>query len=348
MLRKGINYDFGTFARRDEPSRATLDPQIMQREMTIIAHDLHCTAIRISGQSIERLTLAADYALRQGLEVWFSPSLVDATETEMLTYLAQCAQAAEHLRQNSSQVVFVVGCELTFFLQGLGIGTTGFERMNTFRNPWRLLASTLLKGSFNRRLNAFLRKAANTVREVFHGQITYAAGPWESVDWTLFDVVSLDYYRDIHNQSSYRQTLRTYFRFQKPVVILEFGCCTYRGAADQGGYGWAIVNRDITPRQLRDTFVRDETGQAQYLEELLNLFREEQVDGAFVFTFVMPSYPYSEDPRYDLDMASYSVVKTLVQQSGHTYPNLPWEPKAAFYQVARCYEAEDEIPPGTH
>ena len=114
-----MNYDVGTFARRDEPSRTTFDPALVQREIDIIKNDLHCNAIRISGQEIARLTLAAEYALHQGLEVWFSPAWVDATEQEMLAYLAQCAQAAEWLRQQSSQVIFVIGCELTFFMQGL-------------------------------------------------------------------------------------------------------------------------------------------------------------------------------------------------------------------------------------
>jgi hypothetical protein len=32
------------------------------------------------------------------------------------------------------------------------------------------------------------------------------------------------------------------------------------------------------------------------------------VDGAFVHTFVSPISPHSENPRYDFDMASYSLV----------------------------------------
>lgn len=339
MQRKGINYDVGTFTRSNESSRAALDPAVMQREIEIIKNDLHCTAIRISGQEIERLTLAANYALRQGLEVWISPALVDATEQETLSYLAQCAQAAEQLRQQSPQIIFVVGCELTFFMQGLVDGNTAFERMNTFMKPWRLLKSTLAKGPFNKRLNAFLRKAAATVRESFHGQLTYASGPWESVNWTPFDFVGIDYYRDARNKASYRQTLHTYFKYGKPVVILEFGCCTYKGAEEKGGYGWAIVNRDTTPRQLRGAFARDEQGQARYLRELLDIFQEERVEGAFVFTFVMPGYPYSEDPIYDLDMASYSLVKTYVHQTGQTYKEMPWEPKESFRQLAHYYSA---------
>ena len=343
MNRKGINYDVGTLTvTKDSSSRETFDPLLVQREIDIIKNDVHCTAIRISGQDIPRLLLASEYALRQGLEVWFSPRWIDATEQEMLVYLAQCAQAAEHLRQEFPRVVFVVGCELTFFLQGLVDGNSSLERMQTFMKPWRLLKSTLVKGPFNKRLNAFLARATTVVRDKFHGQLTYASGPWEAVNWTLFDFVGIDYYRDARNASSYRQTLRKYFTYGKPVVILEFGCCTYQGAEEKGGYGWAIVNRSTTPRQLQGAYVRDEQVQATYLRELLDIFREEDVEGAFVFTFVMPAYPYNDDPRYDLDMASYSLVKTCANHMGQTYNDVPWEPKESFKQVARSYNALEQ------
>jgi hypothetical protein len=39
-----------------------------------------------------------------------------------------------------------------------------------------------MKGSFHKRLNSFLAKAAVVVREHFHGQLTYASGSWENVD----------------------------------------------------------------------------------------------------------------------------------------------------------------------
>jgi hypothetical protein len=336
MNRRGMNYDVGTFAGKGISSRETLDPAIMQREIDIIKNDLHCTAIRISGQDITRLTLAAEYALRQGLEVWFSPAFTDANEQEMLAYFVQCAQAAEHVRQQSPQVVFVVGCELTLFMQGLVEGNDLFERIKTLTIRWGLLKS-LLRGSFKKRLNTFLAQATAVIREQFHGQLTYASGPWEEVDWTLFDIVSIDAYRDAANQHSFRKTLRTYFQHGKPVVISEFGCCTYKGAEDRGSSGWVIVDRNKTPRQLQGLFVRDEQGQARYLLDLLDMFQAETVDGAFVFTFVSPSYPSREDPLFDLDMASFSLVKTFVDQRGTTYPDLPWEPKESFRQVANYY-----------
>jgi hypothetical protein len=338
MERKGINYDVGIFLSPDSPSREVFDPAIARREIEIIKHDLHCTAIRITGQEKERLMVAAQYALEQGLEVWLTPFWINATEQETLAYLAECAQAAEPLRQQWPQMVFVVGCELTGFMQGLIEGKTPLERMGTFMKPWKLLKSTLVKGPFNRRLNAFLKKATATVREHFHGPLSYASGPWEPVDWSLFDYVGVDYYRDGRNKATYQQGLRKYFTHGKPVVITEFGCCTYQGAEERGSYGWLIVDRAVTPRRLKGSYVRDEAGQATYLTDLLDIFQAEGVNRAFAFTFVSPSYTTSDDPLYDLDMASYSLVKTYPDKKGQTYPDMPWEPKESFKRVAHYYK----------
>src|SRR4051794_12248209 len=108
MNRKGINYDTGIPTTYGALTRETFDPPIVRREIEIIKNDLHCTAIRISGERIDRLSVAADYALQQGLEVWFSPSLQNATPSDTLTYLAEAAQAAEKLRQPSPRVVFIM------------------------------------------------------------------------------------------------------------------------------------------------------------------------------------------------------------------------------------------------
>jgi hypothetical protein len=168
--------------------------------------------------------------------------------------------------------------------------------------------------------------------------MTYSSGTWENVDWNLFDFVGIDYYRDEHNKPSYREKLRAYFKYGKPVVILEYGCCTYKGADDKGGYGWAIVDRNKTPNELKGDYLRDEGVQVNYLTELLDIFAEENVYGAFWFTFVMPSYPYNENQIYDLDTASYSVVKSFIDKNGTTYNDMPWEPKASFTALARYYE----------
>jgi hypothetical protein len=61
------------------------------------------------------------------------------------------------------------------------------------------------------------------------------------------------------------------------------------------------------------------------------------VDGAFWFTFAGFGYPHHTDPRYDLDCASFGVLKILDGATGETYPGMPWEPKQSFYALADCY-----------
>jgi len=47
--------------------------------------------------------------------------------------------------------------------------------------------------------------------------------------------------------------------------------------------------------------------------------------------------PHRSDPREDLDMASWGVVKVLEHRMGSTYPDMPWEPKAAFRTLGDYY-----------
>jgi hypothetical protein len=63
------------------------------------------------------------------------------------------------------------------------------------------------------------------------------------------------------------------------------------------------------------------------------------VDSAFVFAFALHGYPHRPDgdPRDDLDLASYGVVKMLDGRRGETYPDMCWEPKAASAALASYY-----------
>lgn len=128
----------------------------------------------------------------------------------------------------------------------------------------------------------------------------------------------------------------------KPVAITEFGCAGYRGADAVGARGLEIVEYDATgPVRLNGEYVRDEIGQAAYLRELLEAFDAGGIDSAFVFIFALYDMPYRPegDPRDDLDLASYSIVKILENRMGDTYPDMRWEPKAAFTAVADFYRS---------
>lgn len=67
------------------------------------------------------------------------------------------------------------------------------------------------------------------------------------------------------------------------------------------------------PALLRRRFpdsgiVRDEAGQAAELGAVLDLVEYSGIDGAFVYTYVAPSYPSSREAALDLDAASYALV----------------------------------------
>jgi len=117
MRGKGINYDTGFFPGGKD-SRPGFDPETAREELRIIADDLHCTAVRVSGSVPERLEAAARAAAAAGLEVWFAPFPCELTAEQLLEYLADCARRAEAVRAEGAEVVFVAGCETSLFCPG--------------------------------------------------------------------------------------------------------------------------------------------------------------------------------------------------------------------------------------
>lgn len=337
MQRKGINYDTGFTPFGTHSSRGAFEPDQVRREMEVIARDLHCNAVRISGGDPSRIALAAEYALAEGLEVWFAPFPCNMTADELLPYFAACAERAEALRRQTPKVAFVLGCEMSLFNYGFIPGANAQERIQTMMSPEFWAQSATSPEERIRQFNDFLRRAVAAVRATFSGPVTYASGPWEGVDWSQFDIVGVDHYRDAHNRDTYGKELRRYSVFQRPVVVTEFGCCTYQGAQDRGGIGWAIVDRAAQPPRLTENVVRDEQAQADELVALLDILNAEGVDGAFWFTFAGYEYPHHDDPRFDLDCASYGVVKMLDGATGEAYPGMPWEPKRSFNALAEYY-----------
>jgi len=341
MRWKGINYDIGVVSIGDRLSRESFDPLQVRREMEVIARDLNCNAVRISGSDPARIALAAEEALAQGLAVWFAPFPTSMTAEELIPYFTACAQAAETLRQPPSHVVFVVGCEMSLYNSGFIPGATMWERMQAMMNPALLASQSASPEELLRRFNVFLGQSVAAVREQFAGPVTYASGAWEQVDWSLFDIVGVDAYRDAGNKDAYRKQLRAYLAHGRPVVVTEFGCCTYKGAQDRGGLGWTIVDRAARPPRLTEDVIRDEQTQVDYLAEVFDILEEERVEGAFWFTFASYTYPWNPNSRHDLDCAAYGVVKLLDGATGEQYPGMPWEPKQAFYALAERYANSD-------
>ena len=326
----GIVYDTGTNYRPGQLSRQIWNRAVVQEEMRVIRAQLLCNAISISGTNIQRLEQAATAAFGQGLQVWMQPRLFDASRQDMLTYLGEIATMAETLGQRHGKLVLNVGCELSMFTQGFVEGGNFQERMAT------LQASPVpLFPDINKALGEHLAQASEIARKHFKGEITYSPIPWEDVDWKLFDIVSANYYRDADNRPTYVEGLRELRRHGKPVVITEFGCSTFEGAEQRGGMGFDIIDFEQDPPRIKDGHVRSEQTQATEIGNLLRLYKEEEIDGAFVYQFLSEGEVHSPDACYDLDMASHAIVKCHGIDLARG--EIRWEPKLAFHDIARIY-----------
>jgi hypothetical protein len=338
---KGMTYDTG-YIRNGGISRISFDPAVVRHELAIIRDDLHCNAVQVIGGDPGRLELAAGCAAELGLEVWFSPYPLELSHAEILALFTDCAERAERLRKGGAEVVFVTGVELSIMNQGFMPGDSVDKRLGWLLGDPDRRRERLAEVSA--RLNGFLRETVAMVRERFRGRVTYAAIPAERVDWAPFDIMSVELIRSAEVAGQFREGVRSLVAGGRPVAITGFGTAAYRGAGDRGGRVMEIIEYDEgtgTPVRLDGEYVRDESGQAEYLRELLEIFDAEGVDGAFVFLFALYNFPHRPDgdPRLDLDMASLGVVKMLEDRSGDTYPGMDWEPKAAFTAVAECYRS---------
>jgi len=349
---KGVSYDVGRVMGFNW--RPHFDLKIVHRELEIIKNDLHCNAVRICGLDMIRLMAASEAALDVGLEVWLSPEMWDKTPEKTLNYITKAATAAEKLRQRyPDRLVLSLGSELTLFMQGIVPGRNIAARI---KNP--RFMSSVKAGEHNKPLNNFLGKANTAVREVFHGKLTYASLVWEAVNWDLFDFVGVDHYRINRIEDKYVEMLKPSFSHNKPVVITEFGYGTCQGGIGSEGFlsssglGGGIIDlksqflhqipflgRFIRPH-TKGVHVRDEQWQARKLVENLSILDKAAVEGAFIFQFMSQITPYSDNPKFDLDMASSSLVKYWdTGKHGTTYPDMTWEPKESFKAVADYYKS---------
>ncbi|MFH8224391.1 hypothetical protein ACH4C2_35115 [Streptomyces sp. NPDC018057] len=339
MRARGMTYDTG-FVVHGQVSRERLDPAVVRRELTVIRDDLHCNAVQIIGGDPDRLELAAEAAAGLGLEVWFSPYPLELDREQILALFRDCAERAERLRRQGAAVVFVAGVELSVMNPGFLPGDSPEERVgHLMGRPERRAGAIRELGT---RVNAFLRDAVAAVRERFGGKLTYASIQFEQVDWAPFDIVTYELLRSAEIAGRFREAVRVLARGPKPLAVTGFGTAAYRGAGDRGGRVLDVVEYDPqtkAPVRLNGVYERDEPGQAAYLSELLEIFETEGVDSAFVFLFALPGYPHRPDgdPRDDLDRAGLGIVKLLEGRRGRTYPDMDWEPKAAFTAVAQRY-----------
>ncbi len=251
MRANGICYDTG-FLRPGSNSRRRFDSGLVRRELTVIRDDLHCDAVHLTGGDPERLELAARHAADLGLEIWFSPYPLELGTEEMLRLFADCAERAERIRRRGAEVVFVTGVELSVMNQGFLDGADTEERLTWLLADPELRADRMATAST--RVNAFLRDAVTVVRERFHGSITYAAIPFEGVDWSPFDFVTYELIRSAEVADRFREGVRGLTAQRKPVAVTGFGTATWRGAGEVAPRSMEVLENDpVTGAPLRLT-----------------------------------------------------------------------------------------------
>jgi hypothetical protein len=345
MRIKGVNYDVGTVMGVNW--RPDYDPEVVDRELAIIANDLRCNAVGISGKDIGRVLLTAEAAITHGLEAWLNPSdWSDKPPAATLAYIMEAARAAQPLHErHPGKVVLSIGSEFTLFMQGIIPGKTLRQRAMTVRKT-----DVVKTGQHNQPLNDFLTKAVAEVRKVFTGPVMYRSLAWEHVDWSNFEIIGVDHYWAETIRDRYVDVVKPLFTYGKPVVNTGFGFNTTT-APVTGMLGTLgdlpffrillhqqpVIGRFVRPK-LKVVNERDEALQAKRLVENLTLLDEIGFSGAFMDTFILPTYPYSDTPKYDLDRASSNLVKYFENgRRGTTYPDMSWEPKEAFRAVAGYY-----------
>ncbi|MFE6662944.1 abortive phage infection protein [Streptomyces sp. NPDC057697] len=327
LTHRGVCYTVGA----GETPGTAWSASRMREDLRAIRDDLHATSIEVTGDGVDRLDATASEAAELGLHIWLQPTLGDRPAAEILDHLAETGRHLERLRRQGARADLSVGCEFWLFVPGIVPGENAEERI---RN---LMAGNYDPQQMMRRLTAFTARAAKVGRSVFGGKLSYAAAQDDEVDWSLFDIVGIDYYSYFPDRADYVRELRRYLRWGKPLAITEFGTCTYAGAPEQGGMGWDTIDYTKQPPEIKGGLVRSERTQAAYLTELLGVFEEMGLYAAMAFEFLTPDAPHSPVPRYDLDMASYAVVKPIKDRFDDPASDWHWEPKQSFHALARCY-----------
>lgn len=340
----GVVYDVGLKFNDQGFSVDPYDERLVRHDLSVIANELHANAVRIEGEEIHRLVSAAHAAHANGLTVFLNPWKMNASIDETYSYFQEAASAAEQLRMAGVDLVLVAGCEYSIFGKGVFPGDSFSERTKWFGSQLQEGSHSMSNipksvGEKMPNLNRILQSFANAIRPIYRGPLTYSAGTWETVDWTIFDLVGIDYYRRAETADEYATGLQRY-KSDKPLVVMEVGCCAYIGAAVRGDGGFVLLeglNPDGSGR-FQDGVVptRSEQEQANYLSTQLEILSKSDVHAVFLYVFSFPALRYGEGEK-DLDMMSFSLVKTFPESDSRSKLMPPWTTKESFHCVAKLF-----------
>ena len=334
----GVVYDVGLMFGGKNLSVSNFRKEQVVYDMSIIKHVLNCNTVRIEGENLDRLSIATEEAHKQGLKVLFNPWKMEADSATTVDYMIRASKVAEKLRLKGADLIFVTGCEYTLFNRGVFPGDTFDKRI-----AWLMKLGSMpnpMEEIQGKKLNLILQSMASQVRKNYHGKIVYSSGAWETVDWTNFDYVGVDYYHNNESDEQYIEGLNRYKSIGKPVIVMEMGCCAYQGAAERGGNGFSVFKGvDSNGNGIYEGGkkpVRDESVQADYISKNIDLLQKAGASGIMVYVFSYPIYPYSKT-GVDYDMVAYSLVKSFPSTDARNKQIPSWEPKEAFYRVGEIF-----------
>jgi hypothetical protein len=324
---RGINYDTGTEFSPNDITRENWKPNDIKNDFKLIREELNCNTINLYGTNSARLLEAVEFALAQNLIVSVQLRSIDKTKKEMISEVSTFSEKLNKF-EAPNNLILNIGCESSLFTQGFVPGKTFLHRMMNMIWIWPLFS--LINHKLAEHLNLVVKHARNH----FSGKLIYSSGSWETIDWTNFDYIGINLYRDRENYHNYVDIIKNLTNQPKPVIITEFGCSTFKGASFLGGGGWTIVDYKKQPPQLKKIVDRDEKEQADLLCELIEIYNRQDIYGCYVFDFIEIQQLYSSEPRFDLDRASYGIVKAFMDDQG----SIQWQKKLAYTQVAEAYK----------
>lgn len=326
----GIDYDAGTNMLPGISTREPADFARMEKELTAVLQQLHCTDVCILGSDADALLTGVNTALNLGLEVRMQARLNDTPLAQVTDTLATLGRELQVIADNGGAVVFDIGCELLLFADGLIPGNSFDERFAF------VMSEEFSSFPYPERLNEMLRSMTEAARTAFAGDICYSTVPEDPVDWSLVDIIGIDHYRDGTNMHTYADIIRSFSQYGKPVWVNEFGACPYTGAAQTGGMGWdEVVDWWADPPRVQDNVERNEQEQAEAIIATLEDISTTAAEKAFLYQFIEPGAPHSNDHERDYDLAGYGIVNCWDDTHPQPYATTGhWEPKLAFEAVA--------------
>jgi len=273
----------------------TENDSFIDESISIIRNELKCNGLKIEGFFDLKIKTAAERAIQLGFDqIVLGPRYVDQSWEAYVDSVRRFAPIAEELRLKSSAVIFQVGLELL-------LDSRAIFKEETYPLRWANAGKNLQKDpQCHSKLNRFVEELMDAARESFNGDLTYASAYWERIDWDRVKVpfISATEYYDPNYAEGIAGSLQELKSEGKPVIVAEFGSCTYPGAWEHGGSGWSSSG------------IYDEEEQVRNIERYVNIFNGiGGLHACYLYMFYQPKNP--PNPAQE-----WSIVKLTEPNSG--------------------------------